>query len=181
MLAKLGTSEIKQDTKSVKTSWKLGVGRKGAMLLGTDYLFSRFAWIQLRRKYTKTINFIMNEEEAYDLSFSNPSDAIVQHYRKTAKWLLLLDYLTAKNDQQPCVQGDGNGAIVLFSQSAGEQSDFGETVYTSLKTFPFPVIVMYTAAVSFCRMWRGFLQSDAKIFWAQLGLESGEAEQILRD
>ncbi len=54
------------------------------------------------------------------------------------------------------------------------QSNFCETVYASLKDIPFPVILsMYTAAVSFLPdVALDFLQSDAKIFWAQLGLES---------
>ena len=40
---------------------------------------------------------------------------------------------------------------------------------------------MYTDGASFYQMWRvDFLKADAKIFWAQLGLENLEAEEILR-
>ena len=53
---------------------------------------------------------------------------------------------------------------------------------SSLKDIPFPVDIVdvYRRSEFLPDVALDFLQSDAKIFWAQLGLESEEAEQILR-
>ena len=53
---------------------------------------------------------------------------------------------------------------------------------SSLAEIPFHVdIVDVSVVASFCQMLpRDFLQADAQIFWAQLGLENQEAEEILR-
>ena len=79
------------------------------------------------------------------------------------------------------MQERGYRIIPVNPRAAGSQI-FGETVYASLKDIPFPVDIVdvYRRSEFLPDVALDFLQTDAKIFWAQLGLESEEAEQILR-
>ena len=117
--------------------------------------------------------------------FQNPSDAIVKHYLNNSKVIAVVGLSdreeTTSNRVSKEMQERGYRIIPVNPRAAGSQI-FGETVYASLKDIPFPVDI-----VDVCRRSEflpdvalDFLQSDAKIFWAQLGLESEEAEQILR-
>ena len=77
------------------------------------------------------------------------------------------------------MQERGYRIIPVNPRAAGSEI-FGETVYASLKDIPFPVDIVdvYRRSEFLPDVALDFLQSDAKIFWAQLGLESEEAEQI---
>ena len=127
----------------------------------------------------------MNEEEAMTYHFQNPSDAIVKHYLKNSKVIAVVGLSdreeTTSNRVSKEMQERGYRIIPVNPRSAGSQI-FGETVYDSLKDIPFPVDIVdvYRRSEFLPDVALDFLQSDAKIFWAQLGLESEEAEQILR-
>ena len=117
--------------------------------------------------------------------FQNPSDAIVKHYLENSK-VIAVDGLsdregTTSNRVSKEMQERGYRIIPVNPRAAGSQI-FGETVYASLKDIPFPVDIVdvYRRSEFLPDVALDFLQSDAKIFWAQLGLESEEAEQILR-
>ena len=55
-------------------------------------------------------------------------------------------------------------------------------MYASLQEIPFPVDIVdvYRRSEFLPDVARDFIESDAKIFWAQLELENQEAEEILR-
>ena len=117
--------------------------------------------------------------------FQNPSDAIVKHYLKNSKVIAVVGLSdreeTTSNRVSKEMQERGYRIIPVNPRAAGSQI-FGETVYASLKDIPFPVDIVdvYRRSEFLPDVVLDFLQSDAKIFWAQLGLESEEAEQILR-
>ncbi len=117
--------------------------------------------------------------------FQNPSDAIVKHYLKNSKVIAVVGLSdreeTTSNRVSNEMQDRGYRIIPVNPRAAGSQI-FGETVYASLKDIPFPVDIVdvYRRSEFLPDVALDFLQSDAKIFWAQLGLESEEAEQILR-
>ena len=117
--------------------------------------------------------------------FQNPSDAIVKHYLKNSKVIAVVGLSdceeTTSNRVSKEMQDRGYRIIPVNPRAAGSQI-FGETVYASLKDIPFPVDIVdvYRRSEFLPDVALDFLQTDAKIFWAQLGLESEEAEQILR-
>ncbi|WP_295345966.1 CoA-binding protein [uncultured Streptococcus sp.] len=117
--------------------------------------------------------------------FQNPSDAIVKHYLKNSKVIAVVGLSdreeTTSNRVSKEMQERGYRIIPVNPRAVGSQI-FGETVYASLKDIPFPVDIVdvYRRSEFLPDVALDFLQTDAKIFWAQLGLESEEAEQILR-
>ena len=117
--------------------------------------------------------------------FQNPSDAIVKHYLKNSKVIAVVGLSdreeTTSNRVSKEMQDRGYRIIPVNPRAACSQI-FGETVYASLKDIPFPVDIVdvYRRSEFLPDVALDFLQTDAKIFWAQLGLESEEAEQILR-
>ena len=117
--------------------------------------------------------------------FQNPSDAIVKHYLKNSKVIAVVGLSdreeTTSNRVSKEMQERGYRIIPVNPRAAGSQI-FGETVYASLKDIPFPVDIVdvYRRSEFLPDVALDFLQTDAKIFWAQLGWESEEAEQILR-
>ena len=117
--------------------------------------------------------------------FQNPSDAIVKHYLKNSKVIAVVGLSdreeTTSNRVSKEMKERGYRIIPVNPRAVGSQI-FGETVYASLKEIPFPVDIVdvYRRSEFLPDVALDFLQSDAKIFWAQLGLESEEAEQILR-
>ena len=117
--------------------------------------------------------------------FQNPSDAIVKHYLENSKVIAVVGLSdreeTTSNRVSKEMQERGYRIIPVNPRAAGGQI-LGETVYASLKDIPFPVDIVdvYRRSEFLPDVARDFLEADAKIFWAQLGLESEEAEQILR-
>ena len=117
--------------------------------------------------------------------FQNPSDTIVKHYLENSKLIAVVGLSdreeTTSNRVSKEMQERGYRIIPVNPRAAGSQI-FGETVYASLKDIPFPVDIVdvYRRSEFLPDVALDFLQTDAKIFWAQLGLESEEAEQILR-
>ncbi|ALD71350.1 hypothetical protein D8811_03430 [Streptococcus gordonii] len=117
--------------------------------------------------------------------FQNPSDTIVKHYLENSKVIAVVGLSdreeTTSNRVSKEMQERGYRIIPVNPRAAGRQI-FGETVYASLKDIPFPVDIVdvYRRSEFLPDVARDFLEADAKIFWAQLGLENEEAERILR-
>ena len=117
--------------------------------------------------------------------FQNPSDAIVKHYLENSRVITVVGLSdreeTTSNRVSKEMQERGYRIIPVNPRAAGSQI-FGETVYASLKDIPFPVDIVdvYRRSEFLPDVARDFLEADAKIFWAQLGLENEEAERILR-
>ena len=117
--------------------------------------------------------------------FQNPSDAIVKHYLENSKVIAVVGLSdreeTTSNRVSKEMQERGYRIIPVNPRAAGSQI-FGETVYASLKDIPFPVDIVdvYRRSEFLPDVARDFIETDAKIFWAQLELENQEAEEILR-
>ena len=117
--------------------------------------------------------------------FKNPSDGIVKHYLENSKTIAVVGLSDREEATSHRVskemQERGYQIVPVNPRAAGGQI-LGETVYASLKGIPFSVDIVdvYRRSEFLPDVARDFLQANAKIFWAQLGLENEEAEQILR-
>ena len=117
--------------------------------------------------------------------FKNPSDGIVKHYLENSKTIAVVGLSDREEATSHRVskemQERGYRIVPVNPRAAGGQI-LGETVYASLKGIPFSVDIVdvYRRSEFLPDVARDFLKADAKIFWAQLGLENEEAEQILR-
>lgn len=117
--------------------------------------------------------------------FKNPSDGIVKHYLENSKVIAVVGLSDREEATSHRVskemQERGYQIVPVNPRAAGGQI-LGETVYASLKGIPFSVDIVdvYRRSEFLPDVARDFLKVNAKIFWAQLGLENEEAEQILR-
>ena len=117
--------------------------------------------------------------------FKNPSDRVIKQYLKNSKTIAVVglsDREEATSHRVSKEMQERGYRIVPVNPQAASGKILGETVYASLKAIPFSVDIVdvYRRSEFLPDVARGFLQANAKIFWAQLGLENEEAEQILR-
>lgn len=117
--------------------------------------------------------------------FKNPSDGIVKYYLENSKVIAVVGLSDREEATSHRVskemQERGYRIVPVNPRAAGGQI-LGETVYASLKDIPFSIDIVdiYRRSEFLPDVARDFLEADATIFWAQLGLENEEAEQILR-
>ncbi|HFI0330214.1 TPA: CoA-binding protein [Streptococcus suis] len=118
-------------------------------------------------------------------AFQNPSQDTIFDFLKEAKTIAVVGlsnreetaaYRVSRIMQDACYR-----IIPVNPRSAGE-TILGETVYASLKDIPLSIDIVnvFRRSEFLPDVAREFIETDAKIFWAQLGLESQEAEEILR-
>lgn len=118
-------------------------------------------------------------------AFQNPSQDTIFDFLKEAKTIAVVGLSnreeTAAYRVSRIMQDAGYRIIPVNPRSAGE-TILGETVYASLKDIPLSIDIVnvFRRSEFLPDLAREFIETDAKIFWAQLGLESQEAEQILR-
>lgn len=118
-------------------------------------------------------------------AFQNPSQDTIFDYLKEAKTIAVVGLSnreeTAAYRVSRIMQDAGYRIIPVNPRSAGE-TILGETVYASLKDIPLSIDIVnvFRRSEFLPDLAREFIETDAKIFWAQLGLESQEAEEILR-
>ncbi|MBX9075678.1 CoA-binding protein [Streptococcus anginosus] len=117
--------------------------------------------------------------------FKNPSDGIVKHYLENSKTIAVVglsDREEATSHRVSKEMQERGYRIIPVNPRAAGGKILGETVYASLKGIPFSVDIVdvYRRSEFLPDVARDFLQANATIFWAQLGLENEEAEQILR-
>ncbi|HEM3560713.1 TPA: CoA-binding protein [Streptococcus suis] len=118
-------------------------------------------------------------------SFQNPSQEIIFGYLKKAKTIAVVGLSnreeTAAYRVSSIMQDAGYRIIPVNPRSAGE-TILGETVYASLKDIPLSIDIVnvFRRSEFLPEVASEFIETDAKIFWAQLGLENQEAEHILR-
>ncbi len=118
-------------------------------------------------------------------SFQNPSQEIIFGYLKKAKTIAVVGLSnreeTAAYRVSSIMQDAGYRIIPINPRSAGE-TILGETVYASLKDIPvsIDIVNVFRRSEFLPKVASEFIETDAKIFWAQLGLENQEAEDILR-
>lgn len=118
-------------------------------------------------------------------AFKNPSQDTIFDFLKEAKTIAVVGLSnreeTAAYRVSKIMQDAGYRIIPVNPRSAGE-TILGETVYASLKDIPLSIDIVnvFRRSEFLPDVAREFVETDAKIFWAQLGLESQEAEEILR-
>lgn len=118
-------------------------------------------------------------------AFQNPSQDTIFDFLKEAKTIAVVGLSnreeTAAYRVSRIMQEAGYRIIPVNPRSAGE-TILGETVYASLKDIPLSIDIVnvFRRSEFLPDVAREFVETDAKIFWAQLGLESQEAEEILR-
>ncbi|HFU4078312.1 TPA: CoA-binding protein [Streptococcus suis] len=118
-------------------------------------------------------------------AFQNPSQDTIFDFLKEAKTISVVGLSnreeTAAYRVSRIMQDAGYRIIPVNPRSAGE-TILGETVYASLKDIPLSIDIVnvFRRSEFLPDVAREFVETDAKIFWAQLGLESQEAEEILR-
>ena len=118
-------------------------------------------------------------------AFQNPSQDTIFDFLKEAKTIAVVGLSnreeTAAYRVSRIMQDAGYRIIPVNPRSAGE-TILGETVYASLKDIPLSIDIVnvFRRSEFLPDLAREFVETDAKIFWAQLGLENQEAEEILR-
>ena len=117
--------------------------------------------------------------------FKNPSDDVVRQYLTTSKTVAVVGLSdreeTTSNRVSKEMQSRGYRIIPVNPKLAGQEI-LGEKAYASLAEIPFHVDIVdvFRRSEFLPDVAHDFLQADAQIFWAQLGLENKEAEEILR-
>ena len=117
--------------------------------------------------------------------FKNPSDGVVRQYLTTSKTIAVVGLSdreeTTSNRVSKEMQSRGY-RIIPVNPKLASQEILGEKAYASLAEIPFHVDIVdvFRRSEFLPDVARDFLQADAQIFWAQLGLENQEAEEILR-
>lgn len=118
-------------------------------------------------------------------SFQNPSQEQIFTYLKNAKTIAVVGLSsreeTAAYRVSKLMQEAGYKIIPVNPRAAGETL-LGEKVYASLLDIdqPIDIVNVFRRSEFLADVAREFVQTEAKVFWAQLGLESQEAEEILR-
>lgn len=118
-------------------------------------------------------------------SFQNPSQTVIFDYLKQSKTIAVVGLSsreeTAAYRVSKLMQEAGYKIIPVNPKAAGS-TILGETVYASLLEIdqPVDIVNVFRRSEFLADVAREFVQTDAKIFWAQLGLESQEAEDVLR-
>ncbi|MEG3243346.1 CoA-binding protein [Streptococcus suis] len=118
-------------------------------------------------------------------SFQNPSQDIIFDYLKNAKTIAVVGLSsreeTAAYRVSKLMQEAGYKIIPVNPKAAGG-TILGELVYSSLAEIdqPIDIVDVFRRSEFLPEIAQEFIQSNAKVFWAQLGLESQEAEKLLR-
>ncbi|HEM4672021.1 TPA: CoA-binding protein [Streptococcus suis] len=118
-------------------------------------------------------------------SFQNPSQDIIFGYLKNAKTIAVVGLSsreeTAAYRVSKLMQEAGYKIIPVNPKAAGG-TILGELVYSSLAEIdqPIDIVDVFRRSEFLPEVAQEFIQSNAKVFWTQLGLESQEAEKLLR-
>ncbi len=118
-------------------------------------------------------------------SFQNPSQAVVFDYLKKAKTIAVVGLSnreeTAAYRVSKLMQEAGYTIIPVNPKLAG-QTILGELTYASLQEIlvHVDIVDVFRRSEFLADVARDFIETDADVFWAQLGLESQEAAEVLR-
>ncbi|WP_155964452.1 CoA-binding protein [Streptococcus ruminantium] len=118
-------------------------------------------------------------------TFANPSQDLLFDYLRNAKTIAVVGLShreeTAAYRVSKFMQEAGYKILPVNPRVAGE-TILGEPVYARLADIPQPVDIVniFRRSEYLPEVAHEFIQIDAKVFWAQLGLENQEAEEILR-
>lgn len=118
-------------------------------------------------------------------TFQNPSQDVMFDYLKNAKTIAVVGLSdrqeTAAYRVSKLMQEAAYTIIPVNPKLAGQEI-LGQKVYACLQDIPVHVDIVnvFRRSEFLPDVASDFLETDADIFWAQLGLESQEAEEILR-
>lgn len=118
-------------------------------------------------------------------TFQNPDAQTITGYLKAAKTIAIVGLSdredTAAYRVASYLKGAGYTIIPVNPKLAGSEI-LGEKAYASLKEIPvhIDIVDVFRRSEFLPEVAKSFLETDADIFWAQLGLENQEAENILR-
>ena len=118
-------------------------------------------------------------------SFQNPSDEVIKSYLESAKTIAVVGLShrkeTASYKVAHFLQNAGYRIVPVNPKLEGEEL-LGEHVYAQLRNIPFSIDIVdvFRRSESLPEVASDFLETDAKVFWSQIGLENEEAETILR-
>ncbi|WP_396426345.1 CoA-binding protein [Lactococcus cremoris] len=117
--------------------------------------------------------------------FENPEQEVLFDYLKKAKTIAVVG-ISDKTDRSSYLiaqglQKNGYRVIPINPRLAGTEL-LGEKVFSTIKDIPFhiDIVDIFRRSEFLADVARDFIETDADVFWAQLGLQSQEAEQILR-
>ncbi|WP_170241786.1 CoA-binding protein [Streptococcus suis] len=118
-------------------------------------------------------------------SFQNPSQDIIFDYLKNAKTIAVVGLSSREETAAYRVSKlmqEADYKIIPVNPKAAGGTILGELVYSSLAEIdqPIDIVDVFRRSEFLPEVAQEFIQSNAKIFWAQLGLESQEAEKLLR-
>ena len=120
-----------------------------------------------------------------EYEFKNAEQAEIFDYLREAKIIAVVGLSdreeTSSNMVSKALQKNGYRIIPVNPKLAGGEL-LGEKVYASILDIPFHVDIVdiFRRSEFLADVAREFIQTDADVFWAQQGLQSEEAEQILR-
>ncbi|MFA9414599.1 CoA-binding protein [Streptococcus sp. E29BA] len=118
-------------------------------------------------------------------TFQNPPQEVIFDYIKQTKIIAVVGLSdrteTAAYRVSQLMQEAGFTIIPINPKLAGEKI-LGETVYARLQDVPVHIdmVNVFRRSEFLADVSRDFLETDADIYWAQLGLESEDAEKLLR-
>jgi predicted CoA-binding protein len=118
-------------------------------------------------------------------TFENSPQTVIFDYLCQAKTIAVVglsnreetsSYMVAKG-----LQADGYRVIPVNPRLAGQEV-LGEKVYANIKDIPehIDIVDIFRRSEFLPDVARDFVETDAAVFWAQQGLQSEAAEQILR-
>lgn len=119
------------------------------------------------------------------IMIKNPPQSVISEYLKQAKTIAMVglsDNVDRISHQIAIILQNAGYKIIPVNPLLSGQQILGETVYTCLQDIPFPVDIanIYRKNEYLIDVAKDFVLSDVKIFWAQLGLTSEEADEWLR-
>lgn len=118
-------------------------------------------------------------------TFQNPPQEVIFDYIKQTKTIAVVGLSdrteTAAYRVSQLMQEAGFTIIPVNPKLAGEKI-LGETVYARLQDVPVHIdmVNVFRRSEFLADVASDFLETDADIYWAQLGLESEDAEKLLR-
>lgn len=120
------------------------------------------------------------------MSFQNPSEETIQAYLKEAKNIAVIG-LSNKEDRTSyqiaqLLQEHGYRIFPVNPVLAG-QTILGEPVYEQLQdiTETIDIVDIFRRSEFLPDIAKAFLETNAKVYWAQLGIENDEAAEILQE
>lgn len=120
------------------------------------------------------------------MTIENPAQEQIFDYLKEAKRIALVG-LSNKEDRTSyqiakLLQEYGYKIIPVNPVLVGQEI-LGEKVYEKLQDIPetIDIVDIFRRSEFLPEVARDFIETDAKVFWAQLGLESEEAAKILKN